>query len=148
MRIKVTLSVFFLLFSQSAIASEYTLQGFKSKVSKKAPAKVKVYVQDKKTGTCILQGAIKTQALTKLIQKKSPVFVGVYKDCNVAGFRFDGPRTFWFHTGNLIIDDEIEWETYLKNLGPDIHCSGGTNSVKLAGSSRKNTASALGFCGG
>ena len=136
-----------IFYSQAALAADYTLTGFKSMDSKKSPEKVKIYVEDKETGTCKVRGEIKTAALTNLMATTTPKFVGVHGDCNLAGFKFNAKRTFWFHLDSVIIANEEVWEKYLLQLGPNIDCSG-ANVANMAAAGNTKTASSLGFCGG
>lgn len=133
-----------------AHASDYTLTGFKSKTSRKGPPpeKVNIYVEDPDTGACKKRGAIKTEALANAMQKTPATYVGLHGGCNLAGFRFNNDRTFWFHIGNLVIREEAEWENEIKQAGPDITCHAGTSGTGYAGSATRNTSASLGFCGG
>lgn len=148
MRAGTTFFTFILFFYQAANAGEYNLKGFKPRVKNESFEKVKIYVEDKETGACKIRGEIKVAALMELASKKNPEFVGLHGNCNLAGFKFSGSRTFWFHIGNLNIAETDAWRQYQIQVGPNIDCPTDTVYASDAKAPTTRNAVALGFCGG
>lgn len=121
-----------------AAAQQFNLVGVKTIVTKPEPL-VMVF---KKGEGCGIKGHMSQAKLAP--RWSSAVFVGLWKECGLAGFAF-GATDLWFRIDDVQVSDPGAWMSFVTSQGPQLTCAR-QELIGRAGNPTVNIAVSRGFC--